>query len=336
MKLFWGMIGLALLPFACDTLEDDVAPANDLAAINESSDALNNTYSLTGDTVLIDLLRGIKTSQNVQIALEKAPTKGTAELLDAGTLRYVPFPEFTTGKDWLVVALSSGTSSRKDTIEVVMNPPLEPMDTAVVDTVIVDTVKYDSICTSYINSDSLNFSPDTLAVITSDTLYLDVLANDRLCGSSYQLTLPDAEPNLTVSGRRIAYYSPDRQVINFRYQVCSDSLNQCFDADVSVTFQACTSYLLPDSVTVKRNGMISDTVRINVRWNDQVCGDDSVRIYQQPTTGEAWVENDLIIYQYPDIPKAFSTSLIYGFGTPLPASDNADGRQATVYIKVEE
>ena len=335
MKLFWGIIGLAFLPFACDTLEDDVVPANELAAINESSDAFSNTYSSTGDTVLIDLLRGVKTSQNVRIALEKAPSKGTAELLDAGTLRYVPFPDFTTGKDWLVVALSSGTSSRRDTVEIVMNPTPVPTDTVVADTMIVDTVKYDSICTSYINFDSLNFSPDTLAVITSDTLYLDVLANDRLCGSSYQLTLPDAEPNLTVSGRRIAYYSPDRQVINFRYQMCSDSLNQCLDADVSVTFRACASYLLPDSVTVKRNGTISDTVSINVRWNDQVCGDDSVRIYQQPATGEAWVENNYIIYRYPAAPEVFDTSLIYGYGPPPPASGTTDGRQATVYIKVE-
>ena len=331
MKLFWGMIGLALLPFACDTLEDDVVPANDLAAINESSDVFNNTYSSTGDTVLIDLLRGVKTSQNVQIALEKAPTKGTAELLDAGTLRYVPFPEFTTGKDWLVVALSSGTSSRKDTIEVVMNPTPVPMDT-----VVVDTVKYDSICTFYINPDSLNFSPDTLTVGNSDTFYLDVLANDQLCGSSYQLKLPNTEPNLTVSGRSIAYYSPNRQDIRFRYQVCSDSLNQCYETYVSVTFRACTSYLLPDSVTVKRSNLVSDTVSINVWWNDQVCGDDSVQIYQQPATGEAWVENNYIIYQYPAAPEAFSTSLIYGYGAPPPASENTDGRKATLYIKIDD
>ena len=336
MKLFWGMIGLALLPFACDTLEDDVVPTNDLAAINESSDVFNNTYSSTGDTVLIDLLRGVKTSQNVQIALEKAPTKGTAELLDAGTLRYVPFPEFTTGKDWLVVALSSGTSSRKDTIEVVMNPISEPSDTVVVDTVIVDTVKYDSVCTFYINPDSLNFSPDTLAVLNSDTIYLDVLANDQLCGSSYQLALPDEEPNLSVDGRRIAYYSPDQQAINFRYQVCSDSLNQCYDTYASVTFRACTPYLLSDSVSVDRSATISDTVSINVRWNDQVCGDDSVQIYQQPATGEAWVENNYIIYQYPAAPEAFSTSLIYGYGAPPPASESTDGRQATLYIKVDD
>lgn len=337
IKLFWGMIGLALLPLACDRLEDDMVPANELAAINEASDALNNTaYSSTGGEVLIDLLRGVKASQNVRVALEKAPTKGTAELLDAGTLRYVPFPDFTTGKDWLVVALSSGSSSRKDTIEIVMNPILEPRDTVVVDTVIVDTVRYDSVCTFYLNSDSLNFSPDTLTAANSSTFYLDVLANDQLCGSAYQLMLPDAEPSLSVDGRRIAYYSPDQQAINFRYQVCSDSLNQCFDTDVRVTFQACTSFLLPDSVTVKRSNLVSDTVSINVRWNDQICGDDSLSIYQQPATGEAWIENDRIIYQYPATPEAFNISLIYGFGAPPPASDNTEGRKATVYIKVEK
>ena len=334
MKLFWGMIRLALLPFACDTLEDDVVPANDLAAINESSDAFNNTYNSTGGELLIDLLHGVKASQNVRIALEKAPTKGTAELLDAGTLRYVPFPEFTTGKDWMVVALSNGTSSRQDTIEVVMNPL---RDTVLVDTVIVntDTVRHDSTCTFRINADSLAFSPDTLAA-NSDTFYLDVLANDQLCGSSYQLTLPDAEANLTVSGRNIAYYSPNRQDIYFRYQVCSDSLNQCYDAYASVTFRVCTPYLLPDSVSISRRAMVSDTVSINVRWNDQVCGDDSVQIYQQPTTGEAWVENNYIIYQYPAAPEAFSTSLIYGYGAPPPASEDTDGRQATLYIKVDD
>lgn len=330
------MIGLALLPLACDRLEDDVAPATDLSAINNGVNAIGNTYSSTGDTVLIDLLRGVEASQNVRIALEKAPTKGTAELLDAGALRYVPFPDFTTGKDWLVVALSSGASSRNDTIEIVMNPVIEPMDTVAVDTMIVDTVKYDSICTFRINPDSVNFSPDTVMAANSGTFYLNVLANDRLCGSSYRLALPDAEPNLSVDGRRIAYYSPEKQAINFRYQVCSDSLNQCFDADVSVTFRACTSYLLPDSVVVSRSAMISDTVHIDVRWNDQVCGNDSVSIYQQPATGEAWVENNYIIYRYPDTPKAFSTSLTYGFGAPPPASDNTDGRQATVYIKVDE
>lgn len=330
------MIGLALLPLACDTLEDDVAPASDLSAINDGVNAIGNTYSSTGGEVLIDLLRGVEASQNVRIALEKAPTKGTAELLDAGTLRYVPFLDFTTGKDWLVVALSSGASSRKDTVEIVMNPTLEPRDTVVVDTVIVDTVRYDSICTFRINPDSVNFSPDTLMAANSGTFYLNVLANDRLCGSSYRLALPDAEPNLSVDGWRIAYYSPEKQAINFRYQVCSDSLNQCFDTYASVTFRACESYLLPDSVTLKRSNLVSDTLRIDVRWNDQVCGDDSLSIYQQPARGEAWVENNYIIYRYPNTPAAFSTSLVYGFGAPPPASDSPDGRQATVYIKVDE
>ena len=329
------MIGLALLPLACDKLEDDVVPANDLAAINEASDALQNTYSSTGGEVLIDLLRGLAASQNVRIALEKAPTKGTAELLDKGTLRYVPFPEFTTGKDWLVVALSSGASSRNDTIEVVMNPTLEPSDTVVTDTVMVDTVRYDSICTFRLRADSLNFSPDTLMAENAGTFYLNVLDNDRLCGSSYRLVLPDAEPNLSVDGRNVAYYSPDKQDINFRYQVCSDSLNACYDADVSVTFRACTPYLLPDSVTVGRGAVTSDTVHINVRWNDQQCKNDSLVILRQPATGEAWIENQYIVYKYPATPAAFSTSLVYGFGAPPPASGNTEGRQATVSIKVE-
>ena len=325
------MIGLALIPFACDTLEDDVVPANDLAAINESSDAFNNTYSSTGDTVLIDLLRGVKTSQNVQIALEKAPTKGTAELLDAGTLRYVPFPEFTTGKDWMVVALSSGTSSRKDTIEVVMNP--------LRDTVLVDTVRHDSTfhCTDLIVRDDSLIINDSISILFDYGVYhLDVLANDQLCSLSYQLTLSTDNPNLVVENNQIWYTSPGQEDINFSYSVCLLDRDECQSGQVYGRFASCEPYLLPDSVTVKRNGMISDTVSINVRWNDQVCGDDSVQIYQQPATGEAWVENNYIIYQYPAAPEVFSTSLIYGYGAPPPASEKTDGRQATLYIKVDD
>ncbi len=324
------MIGLALLPSACDTLEDDVAPASDLSAISDDINAIGNTYSSTGDTVLIDLLRGLEASQNVRIALEKAPSKGTAELLDAGTLRYVPFPDFTTGKDWLVVALSSGTSSRKDTIEVVMNP--------MPDTVVLDTMRVDSAfrCTDLIvRNDSIVLS-DSISPFDYGVYYLDVLANDQLCSLSYQLTLSADNPALVVENNQIRYTSPGQKDISFSYNVCLLDYDACQGGQVDVRFASCEPYLLPDSVTVKRNGMISDTVSINVRWNDQVCGDDSVRIYQQPATGQAWVENNYIIYRYPAAPEVFNTSLIYGYGVPPPASDNTDGRQATVYIKVEE
>ena len=319
-QLFWGMLCLATLPWACDTLVDDALPQEAVTALPEQTRA---AYLAVGEEeVTIDLLQGVTASEDLHIALETEPTRGDAELLESGTLRYRPYPSFTFGRDWLVVSLANSRSERRDTVEIVLD--------SLRDTTVVDSL--DS-CTIAINPDTITFSPDSLSTVASDTFRLDVLANDQLCSLSYQLTLPDREPNLSVRGRKILYDAPNRQDIRFRYQVC-DSLSQCYEAYASVTFGECIPYLLPDSVSVRRSTMVSDTVNINVGWNDQVCSNDSVSIYRQPSTGEAWVENNRIIYRYPSTPDSFSTSLIYGYGAAPPTSGDTAGREAEVYISV--
>ena len=312
MKLLGGMIGLAFLPFACDTLEDDVVPTNELVATNEASDALNNTYNSTGGAVLVDLLQGIKASQNVRIALEKSPTKGTAELLDEGMLRYVPFPEFTTGKDWMVVAIRSGTLSRQDTIEVVMNPL--PPDTVGVDTVIRDSTFY---CTDLVVTDDSFVLIDSISPFDYGVYYLDVLANDQLCSLSYQLVLSTDNPALVVENNQIRYTSPGQEDISFSYNVCRLDYDECQGGKVDVQFASCLTYAVYDSVFINHEPFTgTDTVSVDVRNNDRVCDDTPINIYQNPSRGRAWVEDNRIMYEYTIEPnESFGAELKYQYGT---------------------
>ena len=307
--LLWSILWL-IISLACDTLEDDIAPASKLVS-NNSSDELSTTYTSSGEAILIDLLQGIKASGDIRIVVDKAPTKGEAELLAEGILRYVPYPDFTAGKDWLVVAISSGQLSRKDTIKVAMNLP---------DTVAVDTLVRDSIdnCTVLLRSDSIVFTNDTTSSSNQAIYYLDVLANDQLCDSSYALSAPRGYPSLTVEDGMIAYHSPDQQDISFSYTVCLLSDGACYEGFVDARFGgSCVPHALYDSVFINHEPLAGvDTIAIDVRNNDQVCDDTPISIYQPPSRGDAWVEDDRIMYAYTINPgDNYGTELKYQYGT---------------------
>lgn len=332
MQLLGGMIGFTLFLGACDKLEDDVVPTTKLTIpnLNELSDEHSNTYNSSGGEVRIDLLRGLEASQRVRIALDKAPTRGEAELLDEGILRYVPYPDFTTGRDWMVVALSSGTSSRQDTIEIVMNP--------LRDTVLVDTVVRDSSvhCTGLIVNDDFFTLSDSISPFDYGVYYLDVLANDQLCSLSYQLVLSTDNPALAIENNQIRYTSPGQEDISFSYSVCRLDHDECQEGQVDVQFASCVPNALYDSVFVNHEPFTgADTVMIDVRRNDQVCDDTPITIYQGPSRGRAWVEDNQIMYEYTIEPgESFGTELKYDYDT-TSAADSVSWAPVSIEVRTQ-
>ena len=317
----WWIALLVIGVLACDTLEDDMVPASELDSFDSSLDEGFTTYTSSGEEVLIDLLQGIKASENISIAVDKAPAKGEAELLNDGILRYLPYPDFTTGKDWLVVALSNSRSTRRDTIEIIMSPPQ-------------DTVIHDSInqCIVLLRYDSIVFTEGSTAY--QDIYYLDILANDQLCDHEYSLLLPEDNLSLMVENGMIAYNSPDQQDISFSYTICLTSDDTCYEGSVAVRFgSSCVPRARYDSVFINHEAFAgADTISIDVRQNDQTCDNTPINIYQPPSRGDAWVEDNRIMYAYTVEPGTnYGTSLKYQYGT-LPVADSVN--RALVSIEV--
>ena len=324
IQLFGMMLGVIFMPLACDTLEEDVAPTTDLSPSSSDISEASPSYNSTGGEVLINLLQGIEASQTVRIALEKAPTQGEATLLDSGYLRYVPYPNFSVGTDSIVVALSSGQSSRKDTIRIVLR-----------DSTLIDPIPTDSICSGLIVRDDFYLLTDSVAQFNQERYYLDVLANDQLCTLSYNLTLPLENPNLSVEDGKIVYTSADQQDISFAYTVCLQN-DTCQSGQVKVEFYSCQPYAFDDSVFFYQDPFVgADTLTIDVRANDRVCDDTPINIYQPPARGRAWVEDNKIKYEYVIEPnESYGAWLKYEYGNgPVPDSTNRAGVSIEIRTK---
>ena len=318
----WWIALLVIGFLACDTLEDDMVPISELELTNNSADEMSVIHTSPGKEVLVDLLQGIKSGENISITLDQAPTRGEAKLLENGMLRYLPYPDFTMGNDWLVVALSNSRSSRRDTLEIVMTTPQ-------------DTVIHDSIdnCTVLLRYDSIVFTEGSS--YNQDIYYLDVVANDQLCNHEYSLLLPGDNPSLTVEDGKIVYTSPDQQDINFSYTVCLTPYDACYEGWVDVRFDgSCVPQALYDSVFINHESFAgADTISIDVRQNDQTCGDTPINIYQPPSRGEAWVEDNQIRYAYTVEPGTnYGTSLKYQYGT-VPVADSVNRALVSIEIR---
>ena len=327
IQLCWMMLGVIFMPLACDTLEEDVAPTTDLSVSSADISEASSSYRSTGGEVLINLLQGIEASQAVRIALEKAPTQGEATLLDSGYLRYVPYPDYSAGTDSIVVALSSGQSSRKDTIRVVLSMPG--------DSTLVDPIPSDSICNGLIVRDDSYLLTDSVAQFNQNRYYLDVLTNDQLCTLAYDLTLPIENPNLTVEDGKIVYTSSDQQNISFAYTVCLQN-DTCQSGQVNVEFYSCQPYALDDSVFFYQDPFVgADTLTIDVQANDQVCDDTPINIYQAPARGRAWVEDNKIKYEYIIEPnESYGTWLKYEYGNG-PVADSTNRALVSIEIRTK-
>lgn len=303
--------GLVLL-YACDAVEHDVTPGGpDVDVVGTEVVILSN------GSAYIDLYSKIKTRSAIRLDIDSQPRKGNLSELGTGFLRYSPDQHFVKGRDAFAFSVYDE------------NNRLLISDSLVI------IVKDDTTglpCGIYAREDFVYQA-------TAAPVFVNVLANDILCGDSANLVLEIYRPNYefpphagtaTVLSNHTIRYTPGSNFSGsdeFIYKVSSpfDSSLVGF-AIVHISSQdSCNFEVNDDYYSFDADSLIADTaashgvVRLFVLNNDILCDSSSTEysfsIVEFPDRGTAYYESaDAIGYIFPQnaIPEpGYTDSLVY-------------------------
>lgn len=242
---------------ACDTLEEDAAPAN------EAGDYAGGSilYATPGTITVINLLDRVPPATSAySIKITSQPMRGEATIDEQGLLLYKQNHPYTEGNDFLGYAISqNGKTIIAETLTIVVS---------------TDTASFP--CLSGALSDSISVLANT------DNNLLPVLQNDNICTGFKNTVKVISAPkgNIYWNGSEFVY-KPITGFLgedHFIYQLCqSDGQSAapiCSYGFVSlyiVNEFPCRVTAVEDLLTLEYHG--SDTLyQLNVLANDNQCG----------------------------------------------------------------
>jgi len=314
-----GISLLAVGMYGCDVLEPDVAPTTPNVEITGKE-----IYMASNGTGIIDLNSMIKASGAARLNISRQPQNGKLSKLGNGILQYLPKTDFNKGHDSFEFSIFSKDSSLigKDSVTIIIEPDSTNLP-----------------CGIYPQWDHVNG--------ITGPVYINVLSNDILCGdsSNYAVSIyhPDSSfppfmGTASVQGRGILYIPGPgfNGLDSIIYKVYNIHDSTKFGIGrVSITpVRPCTFNVYNDNYIFYKDSLHSDTLRLNVFLNDQLCNralhDYQITLVDDGSVGTAVLNTSQLRYVLPPtMTHTFADSVAY----QLCYASRC--RTAKAYIKVK-
>lgn len=276
------LLALLSITSACDSLDEDTAPASPLLEFDSSGPVVYNTTQ--GPTVinLLDYTPASTTPYSIQLTTD--PAQGKVKLDPQGLLIYEKYKSFTSGTDHIGYTISQNGS-------------------AVLSNYVTIRVSADSAsvpCSAGAQSDSLTF------LVNSQNNLIPVVQNDRVCNkANISVSLFKAPSGQIRLDGTSFLYAPKAGFTgedSFIYQLCETQNTEakpiCSYAYVSLYIRkelSCSLQANNDGYTLKFLGQ-DTTYQLNVLANDSWCRAANLQpqLLEQKTNTQ--VSNEFIYY----------------------------------------
>lgn len=301
-----GPVFLTVFFFACDVLEDDIAPDTSVVDVTGTE-----IYTLPGGMAYIDLYAMVKTTAPVRLSITSQPARGVLRELQTGFLQYVPNSNFKSGRDGFQFSVYSTDNK------------LLKQDSVII---IIETDSTQLPCGIYPGDDYIE------GFVTAP-ITVSVLDNDILCPDSSNVKLeiyhpvanfPPFQGTADVVNNRNIHYVPNAgfqgaDTVIYKVTSLTDTTKVGYgmlvlSTDMVTPFPPCEWVITDDFFTITRSAESSDTIFLPIFKNDTLCSNllsgYTVNIVHAPVYGRATVSGLTPLRYVMNIPDSITSAVL--------------------------